>query len=98
MQRRARNGKTFSDVDASPSYDPERLVQRNEMKTNTRIEERYGRFENDDRSWDRRFWQRQGSAAIFDAVWGMILDHHILTQKDASEPRLQRTVEHFGKA
>jgi hypothetical protein len=44
------------------------------------------------------FWQRRGGAEIFDAVWGMILDHRLLTKGDASEPRLQRTVEHFGKA
>ena len=62
------------------------------------IQENYGRFEADDRRWDVTFWQRQGSAAIFDAVWGMILDHRLLTQRDATEPRLQRTVEHFGKA
>ena len=62
------------------------------------IRENYGRFETDDRSWDVKFWQDRGSAAIFEAVWGMILDHRLLTKGDASEPRLQRTVEHFGKA
>lgn len=62
------------------------------------IEESYGRFQTDDRSWDVAFWQRQESAAIFDAVWGMILDHRLLTKGDATEPRLQRTVEHFGQA
>jgi len=68
------------------------------MKRKAIIQENYGRFEDDDRSWDVAYWQRQGSNAIFDAAWGMILDHRLLTQNDASEPRLQRTVEHFGKA
>lgn len=68
------------------------------MEKSTRFEENYARFEEDDRSWDIGFWQRQGSEAIFEAVWGMILDHRLLTQGDATEPRLQRTVEHFGKA
>ena len=68
------------------------------MHDTSTIQENYGRFEADDRRWDIAFWQRQGSAAIFDAVWGMILDHRLLTQRDATEPRLQRTVEHFGKA
>jgi len=62
------------------------------------IDENYSRFEDDDRSWDISFWQRQEPEAIFNAVWGMILDHRLLTLGDATEPRLQRTVEHFGKA
>jgi hypothetical protein len=60
--------------------------------------ENYGRFTEDDRSWDISFWQKQGPAAIFDAIWGMIKDHRLLTKNDATEPRLQRTVERFGKA
>jgi len=72
--------------------------QETTMNKTSKIDENYGRFEDDDRSWDVNFWQRRGSAEIFAAVWGMILDHRLLTQGDASEPRLQRTVEHFGKA
>jgi len=68
------------------------------MQEASKFQENYGKFEADDRSWDRAFWQSQGSAAIFDAVWGMILDHRLLIKKDATEPRLQRTVERFGKA
>jgi hypothetical protein len=68
------------------------------MKRIPQIEENYGRFKDDDRSWDASFWQRQGSEAIFTATWEMILDHHLLTTGDATEPRLQRTVEAFGKA
>ncbi len=67
------------------------------MKRRSQTEENYGRFEADDRSWDAAFWQRQGSEAIFAAVWDMILDHRLLTTGDATEPRLQRTVEAFGK-
>jgi len=36
-------------------------------KTST-IEENYGRFEDDDRSWDVAFWQRRGGAEIFAAA------------------------------
>jgi hypothetical protein len=68
------------------------------MKARLTIEENYGRFEADDRSWDAAFWQRQGCEAIFAAAWEMILDHLLLTTGDAAEPRLQRTVEAFGKA
>jgi len=67
------------------------------MKPRSQTEENYGRFEADDRSWDAAFWQRQGSEAIFMAVWDMILDHRLLTTADATEPRLQRTVEHYGR-
>ena len=68
------------------------------MKRMTQTEENYGRFKDDDRSWDARFWQRQGSEAIFTAVWEMILNRHLLTTGDVTEPRLQRTVEAFGQA
>ena len=68
------------------------------MKPKPETEERYGRFEHADRSWDVAFWQGQGSEAIFAAVWEMILDHRLLTTGDATEPRLQRTVEAFGEA
>lgn len=68
------------------------------MDKTSKIDENYGRFEDDDRSWDITYWQRRGGAEIFAAVWGMILDHRLLAKGDATEPRLQRTVEHFGKA
>jgi hypothetical protein len=68
------------------------------MKPKSLGEEHYGRFDVDDRSWDVAFWQRQGSEAIFAALWEMILDRQLLTTGDASEPRLQRTIEAFGKA
>ncbi len=60
--------------------------------------ENYSRYAQDDRSWDIAFWQKQGPDAIFAAVWGMIRDYRLLTRNDATEPRLQRTAEYFGKA
>ncbi len=68
------------------------------MPIPTNISENYGRFTEDDRSWDIAYWQKQGPEAIFEAMWGMIKDHRLLTQNDATEPRLQRAVECFGKA
>ena len=62
------------------------------------IEEHFGQFAGADRAWDVAFWQRQGPEAIFDAVWGMILDHHFLTQSNAPEPRLQKFVEKYGRS
>jgi len=60
--------------------------------------ESYGKLEDDDRSFDRKFWQAQGPEAIFDAAFGMIKDYMLLKGEDADEPRLSRTTEHFGKA
>lgn len=47
--------------------------------------------------WNLRFWQAQKPEVIFAAAWQMILDYQLLHDTDADEPRLQRTVEHFGK-
>lgn len=68
------------------------------IRPRAQTEENYGQFAEDDRSWDVAFWQKQGAEAIFIAAWEMILDHRLLTTGDATEPRLQRTVEAFGKA
>ena len=55
-----------------------------------RIGDATGRF-------DIEFWQAQGDQAIFHAALEMILDYLTLRDGHAAEPRLQRTVEHFGK-
>jgi len=44
------------------------------------------------------FWQSQGERAIFEAALEMISDYLILRCGHADQPRLQRTVESFGKA
>lgn len=59
--------------------------------------EEYGRLENSDRSFDRRFWQAQGAKAIFDAAYDLIRDYWLLKENYADEPRIQRTLESFGK-
>lgn len=61
------------------------------------IVEHYGKFREDDRSFDVRFWQRQGPAAIFDAAWAMVVDSVALRGGDAEQLRLQRTVESFHR-
>jgi hypothetical protein len=99
--------KTIAISNALSSAPPKRLpveqvraqvIQHLSESKSEMFSENYGRFTEDDRSWDIAFWQEQGPAAIFDAMWGMIKDHRLLTKNDATEPRLQRTVEHFGKA
>lgn len=61
------------------------------------IKESYRRIGDDDR-FDTDFWQSQGDQAIFDAALDMVLDYLTIRHGHADEPRLQRTVEHFGKA
>jgi hypothetical protein len=63
-----------------------------------KITERYGRWAEADRSFDRDFWQRQGDLAIFEAARDLIRDYLLLTTGNADEPRLQRTVERFERA
>ena len=63
-----------------------------------RIEENFGKMTDDDRSFDFRFWRKQGPAAIFEAAYDMIKDYLLIRGKSADKLRLQRTVESFKKA
>ncbi len=47
--------------------------------------------------FDIAFWQRQGPEAIFDAARELIRDWQIVRQGHAEEPRMDRTVEYYGK-
>ncbi len=51
------------------------------------------RREEDDRSFDRAFWQRQGSEAIFAAAWEMVQEVRLFRGPDADESRLDRSVQ-----
>jgi hypothetical protein len=62
-----------------------------------RITESYRRIGSDD-NFDTAFWQSQGDEAIFKAALEMVLDYLRIRYGHADEPRLQRTVESFGKA
>jgi hypothetical protein len=62
------------------------------------IKESYRRIGDDADRFDIEFWQSQGDQAIFEAALEMILDYLTIRHGHADEPRLQRTVEHFGKA
>jgi hypothetical protein len=62
------------------------------------IKERYQRIGDDTDSFDIEFWQSQGDQAIFKAALEMILDYLTIRYGHADEPRLQRSIEHFGKA
>jgi len=61
------------------------------------IKESYGRIGDNEDRFDIEFWQWQGDQAIFNAALDMILDYLMIRQGHVDKPRLQRTVEFFGK-
>ncbi len=63
-----------------------------------KIKEAYRRIGDPDDRFDVEFWQSQGETAIFEAAQEIALDYLILRYGTADQPRLQRTVEFFGKA
>jgi len=63
-----------------------------------KISEAYRQIGDPDDRFDINFWQSQGEQAIFEAALEMISDYLILRFGNADQPRLQRTVEFFGKA
>lgn len=62
------------------------------------IQECYRKIGDKDDRFDIDFWQAQGEQAIFTAALQMIQDYLIIRNGHADKPRLQRSVEHFGKA
>lgn len=69
------------------------------MRRNMRdIKESYRRIDEKKDSFDIEFWQRQGAQAIFNAALEMIMDYLLVRHGHVDKPRLQRTVESFGKA
>ena len=61
------------------------------------VMEAYRKIGDPDDRFDLVFWQRQGPVAIFRAALEMIRDAQIIRNGHADEPRLQRSVEHFGR-
>jgi len=62
------------------------------------IKESYGRIGDNEDRFDIEFWQQQGDQAIFEAALDMIMDYLTIRHGHVDKPRLQRTVEAFGKA
>ncbi len=69
------------------------------MRQNMRyIKESYGRIDDNQDRFDIEFWQKQGEQAIFNAALDMIMDYLLVRHGYVDKPRLQRTIESFGKA
>jgi len=62
------------------------------------ISESYSRIGDEDYRFDIKFWQSQGDEAIFLAALDMVLDYLSVKSGHAEEPRLQRTVEYYGRS
>lgn len=54
-----------------------------------------GKLENNDRSFDLVFWHKVGPEGRFSAAWGMLKDYCLMKGKDASQQRLQRSVQNI---
>jgi hypothetical protein len=63
----------------------------------TAIHESYRKIGDPDDRFDIQLWQAQGPETIFDAALELVLDSLIVKNGHADKPRLQRTVESFGK-
>jgi len=61
------------------------------------IRESYGRISDKESRFDIEFWQEQGDQAIFNAALDMVMDYLLVRYGHVDKPRLQRTVEYFGK-
>jgi hypothetical protein len=61
------------------------------------VQEAYRPIGDKEDCFDIDFWQAQGVEAIFQAALEMALDYLILRDGHADEPRLQRSIESFGK-
>ncbi len=66
-------------------------------KCHVMLLESYGRIGDNEGRFDIEFWQRQGDQAIFNAALDMIMDYLMIRHGHVDKPRLQRTVESFGK-
>lgn len=53
---------------------------------------RLKKLRDQDRAFDREFWQKCGADAIFNAMWDMVLDYRKLKGLVGDEPRLQRSI------
>jgi hypothetical protein len=70
----------------------------NETDQSNFVMERRSRADEQDRSFDIEFWQRQDSNARFSAAWELIVFAHQRKGQDESELRLQRTVESIERS
>ncbi|MDZ7319557.1 MAG: hypothetical protein ONB11_10405 [candidate division KSB1 bacterium] len=67
------------------------------MKSKRNITARLIHLKEDDRSFDRDFWQQAGAEARFAAAWQMVLDMLIIRGEDVDQLRLQRSVENIER-
>ncbi len=59
------------------------------------IKERVTSLSENDRSFDREFWDEVGHEGRFSAMWEMIREKDLIRGKDGSQPRLQRSVQNI---
>ena len=62
------------------------------------VMERFGDIHEAGRSFDIKYWQRQGDAAIYRAAWELVEFYHRQQGMGPDELRLQRSIEDFQRA
>ncbi len=75
-----------------------RMREKTDIADSDFVMEGLSRIEDLDRSFDIEYWQRQGSAARFEAAWELVVFAHERKGSDGSELRLQRTIEHIERS
>ncbi len=56
-----------------------------------------GKLTESSRAHDYEFWRQQSVRVKMAAIWEMTLFHHMVTEGNETEPRLDRTVGGFRK-
>ena len=74
------------------------MKKEHDSNTTPLVMEKLTSLETLDRSFDIEFWQRQNATARFSAAWELVEFAHKLKGRDATELRLQRTVESLQPA
>jgi hypothetical protein len=52
----------------------------------------YGRIEDAEKYPDIVYWRSQPHEVVFDTVWQMVVEAHLMKGEDLSESRLQRSI------
>lgn len=73
-------------------------MQKRENTRSDFVMEGLSRIKDSDRSFDIEYWQRQDSEARFEAAWELVVFAHQRKGGEASELRLQRTIEHLERS
>ncbi|KXJ98419.1 MAG: hypothetical protein UZ17_ACD001002774 [Acidobacteria bacterium OLB17] len=67
------------------------------MKQERKMTAWYGRLKDAEKYPDIEYWRAQPHEVVFDTVWQMVVEAHLMKGEDLSESRLQRSIGGFHK-